>query len=544
MRSPYYLSVDGEYGLGPYRQPDYPTLGDLLRNMERLGVWQMVVSHNAARDLHPVYGNRFLLEDIHNTPGAAERIIPALAANPGMLVGNGEIEYLENCLERKEARCIALFPVTNRYRFLEIIPVLERVKKYRPVVLVDINELKLPLDMEDLVQAANAFPELHFVLRKVMWGQLSLSFNALNRTNNLYLDTSLLHTRDAIKIVRDHVGAHRLVFGLGAKAHAGAAISGLAFAKIDQTERDQIGWDNFVSLLADEAYHNELKQNRKHLDFQIKNRFWNNFMDGKGIRDALVIDAHTHIGPFARSWLLTENELDGQIAQFEEDMAVFGIDKVCSQSEIALFGSPLEGNRMLEEAIGNRKDRFRGNLVINPLYAEKYTEEVLDKFFSGGYFCGMKLIPQYIGVDIGDPCLVPIFNYADQHKMHILVHTWENSPGTALRTAETARNYPNATFILGHAGGGTEGRRQCEALAQNPQYDNCVFEFCGSFTTNIAWEETLQKIDYRRVVFGTDTIVHDVAWEMGRLLSLDLPDEWLEAILGANMQRVLDRTEL
>ena len=57
-------------------------------------------------------------------------------------------------------------------------------------------------------------------------------------------------------------------------------------------------------------------------------------------------------------------------------------------------------------------------------------------------------------------------------------------------------------------------------------------------------EESLEYIDYKRLVFGTDTVVHDVAWELGRLLSMDLPDEWLTGILGNNMKRILNSVEL
>lgn len=543
MRSPYYFNINGCYGTGPYAHPDYSDLPELMRSMDRLGVQQSVVFHNCARDLHPVFGNRFLLQDLEKYPDYAKRIVPAFAANPSMIVGHGELEHLESCLSQFPAACVALFPVTNRYRFLEINPILKRISKYNPVILVDVTELNLPVDMEDLVQTANAFPQLKFVIRKVMWWQLSLSFNALSRTENIYIDISWLHTRDAIKIIAEHIDPTRLVFGLGAKAHNGAAIASLAYAKITQEQRDAIACDNLIRLFPKDAQP-ALLEGRKQLPFLVENRFWQPFMDGNGIQDTLVIDAHTHIGPFARSWFLTENELDGQIAQFEEDMERFGINKVCSMSEVALFGHPIEGNQMLEEAIGNRKDRFRGNLVINPHYADYYTWELLDKFYKGGYFCGMKLIPEYIGVDITDPCLDHIFRYADAHHLYVLVHSWEGKHGTALQVAQTAKRYPNATFIIGHMGGGSEGRRQSEAIAQDPQYSNCMFELCGTFTTDIPLEESLQKIDYRRVLFGTDTAVHEVAWELGRILSLNLPDQWLENILGANMQRILDRCQL
>ena len=548
MNSPYYVNINGAYGLGAYAKPEYPTLADLLKEMDRLGVYQVVANHNNARDLHPVFGNRYLLEDIENTPGAKERVIPAFAANPSMLAGRGEMEHLIGAFAAGKVHCLALFPNTNRFRFLEIERVLEKLEPFDPVILVDITELgpcaneRPPMQgLDDLLHAAARFPRMRFVIRKVMWWQFSLVLDTLCRSKNIYLDTSWLHTRDAIKIVRDQAGADRLVFGLGAKVHGGAAISGLSYANIAQSEKDAIAWDNFISLFSDSGYRQFLTAQRKSIPNQVKNRFWNDFAAGNGVKDTLVIDMHTHIGPFARSWMLTENEFDGQIAQLEADMKKLGISQICSQSEAELFGEPIKGNKILEAAIGDKKDRFHGNLVINPIYAELYTDEVLDAFFAGGYYRGLKLIPEYIGVAITDPCLDGVFRYADRHHLYILVHSWEGKFGTAQQIAETALRYPNATFVIGHSGGGDVGRRQSEAIAQDPRYQNCFFEFSGSFTASISWESSLTKIDYRRVLLGTDTIVHDMAWEMGRLLSLDIPDTWIEAILGQNMQRILDR---
>lgn len=550
MKSPYYINVNGAYGLGAYEKPDYCSLEDLLRAMDRLGIGQVVTYHNLARDLHPVHGNRYLMEDIKNTPGAKERVIPALAVNPSMLCAEGEIESVEQYLASGEVSCLVLFPKTNRYTIVEIERVLEKFRAYKPVVLVDVTELndiinspdRAPsLDLEMLVAAAAHFPEINFVVRKVMWWQFSHMLSVLARTDNVYMDTSWLHTRDAIKITQDQAGRGRMVFGLGAKCHNGAAIAGLAYAHISQAEMDAVAWGTFAGLLND-AGRSFVEANKRSIDNTVGNRFWNSFINGEGVKDTLVIDAHTHIGPFARSWVIPCNEFDGQIREFEEDMERFGIDEVCSQSESELFGAPVRGNKELEYAIGERKGRFHGNYVINPVYAELYTEEVLEEAFAGGYFKGLKMIPGYIGVDIRDERLDHIFRWADEHKLYILIHSWADPFGSADNIAEVSRKYPNMTFIIGHMGGPAKGREMCHRIAQDPKYDNIVFEFCGSFTTDIPVEESLKYIDYRRLVFGTDTIVHDVAWELGRLLSMDIPDEWLTEILGNNMKKIINRS--
>ena len=70
-------------------------------------------------------------------------------------------------------------------------------------------------------------------------------------------------------------------------------------------------------------------------------------------------------------------------------------------------------------------------------------------------------------------------------------------------------------------------------------HPNVYLEWCGSFCSRIPWEETLKTIDVRQIVFGTDAIGHDVAYELGRFVSLDVPFKKLVPILGENIKRIL-----
>jgi len=72
-----------------------------------------------------------------------------------------------------------------------------------------------------------------------------------------------------------------------------------------------------------------------------------------------------------------------------------------------------------------------------------------------------------------------------------------------------------------------------------PGQSNVYMEWCGSFCSTRRWEETLKTIPARQIVFGTDAMVHGFEFELGRLLSMDVPDETLVPILGANMRRIL-----
>ena len=175
--------------------------------------------------------------------------------------------------------------------------------------------------------------------------------------------------------------------------------------------------------------------------------------------------------------------------------------------------------------------------MYNPLYADRLSFNVLDGFFKGEYFVGFKILPEYWGISVLDKCFEPMLQYAQKHSLPILIHTWEGDMGSAGMVAKIAPKYPDAIFILGHSGGGDTGRKEAEQAVINNK--NVYLEWCGSFTSDIAWEDTIQKVGAHKVIFGTDTFFHDIAWEMGRLLSLNLSNRQFKLILGANIMKIL-----
>ena len=156
----------------------------------------------------------------------------------------------------------------------------------------------------------------------------------------------------------------------------------------------------------------------------------------------------------------------------------------------------------------------------------------MDKMFATGFFIGFKTMPGYNGIGLGDERYIPMFEYAKKHDLPILLHTWGAKDIRSF--ADVSARWPGVKVILGHSGGLEDGRQECHKVAQDPKYPDLYFEFCGSFFSTVSWKDSLEFIDYRRVLFGTDANLHDAAWELGRLLSEDICDEQLEAILSGN----------
>jgi predicted TIM-barrel fold metal-dependent hydrolase len=203
-----------------------------------------------------------------------------------------------------------------------------------------------------------------------------------------------------------------------------------------------------------------------------------------------------------------------------------------------LHGEPVEGNRLFQKHAAKHGDRIRGYVGFNPYYEKALTER-LDEFFSQPFFVGIKFLCFYWQVPVTDARFRPALEYAQRRRLPILLHTWDDPYDSPAMLNDIVREYPDAAFLLGHSGGGNAGRLEAHELAAANA--NVYLEWCGSFCSSIPWETTLKVVDPSRVIFGTDAMGHDMAWELARFLSLDVPQETLLPILGDNMRRILAR---
>jgi predicted TIM-barrel fold metal-dependent hydrolase len=499
--------------------------------MDKVGVARSLVWHVESRDLNPTYGNRRLLREIAETPEAADRLVPALAVYPASIFEHGAMDSLRESLSEGGVRAIRLFPGILRFRLRQLQRALEEVRSFRPAIFWNVQDSTGTDDYRELGELAEHFHELPFVCTEGMWPHTGHVLDLMWRFPNVYTDNSWLHVRDNIELIVEEFGPERLLFGLGSKNQYGAAIAALSQARISDDARELIAHGNLERLLG-------MKALSKPPKFEDKSEkpFWNLIRSGKAVENVDIVDAHVHIGPPARGWIMPEIELEEQIRGVKSQMDRLGIATGIVIPEQAIFGEPVEGNRVVEQAIEGHGDRFRGYLAYNPFYASEM-DELLDDFFSRGFFVGFKLLVSYWKVTIDDERFRSVWEYADLHRLPILLHTWGESWMDRSHLGKIASDYPDAIFLLGHSGGSDEGRRMAVKLVR--EFPNFYLEWCGSFTTSILWEETLEQVGCDRVVFGTDTAFHSAAWELGRLLSLPVPDEKLVPILGTNMRNIL-----
>ncbi|MCK5155866.1 MAG: amidohydrolase family protein [Spirochaetales bacterium] len=528
------FNVNGSIGQSAYGATDFPAVLDMLKHMDYLGIDRSLVWHLGARDMNPDYGNRRLLKEIAEA-GAEKRILPAFIVTPACYYGNGVLSYLKECFSKKQVRAIRLTPEMSRFPIRRIERVLSELAEFKPLVLWDYSALDNEQKFIDLEKLADKFPQINFTVTQVMWPAFGGVLDLMWRCPNVYIDISWLHVRSGIELLCKDFGAKRVLFGIGFKAHYGAAIAELAFARISDAERELIAHGNVEQLLGLSGLEKKLTEE---FPDKLEKPLWDKFKKGESLNEIKIIDAHGHdqlpsFGLFFPETSLEENVgvLVGQTKRFE-------INQTILSSGAALFGDGVEGNRETEKAFTKYENLFKGYLGFNPRFSADLVP-LFDDFFSRDFYVGFKLLSSYWKIPLPDPSYNPVWKYADKNHLPILMHTWNNQYNSPAMLTEIVKEYPHALFLLGHSGGGTPGRLEAIELVKNN--DNVYLEFCGSFTTPELFESAIAQVGIKKVLYGSDTVMHSVAWELGRFLSLPVNDDELRPALAQNMECILKK---
>lgn len=531
---PPFFDCNKYIGPGFPKRPDYPHAADLLAHMDRLGIEKAVAFHTGARDLHPMDGNENLLLEI-KTYHAHDRIIPSFVIAPSIITGKNTMNRFLNLVRTNSIRAFHFFPGKAGLKLQDIAPVIKTIQTLKPVLFLDAFE-NLGKDTESISKFAVDFPQVSIVFTNAMWGHLASIYELMKKHSNVFIDTSLLHVYRAIEQIIKLFGVSRIIFGTGYKSNNGASIASIAHADLTPEQTQLIFHGNIEKLLGIKSPLSGTKPIEG-------DRLWHRLLRHESLGPD-YIDAHTHLCRTTADWTDHDKvKIEEHAKQAIRQMDHLGVHSMVI-AEYTVYPPDLSmGKTFMEEHLSPFGDRFHGyfsGLAFKTDKTGKLTAR-LDDLFSRPYYVGFKMHNAHWNIPVTDPDFIPLWEYADKHRLPILLHTWNDNVDAPKMLTEIVPRYPNATFIMGHSG--NTDRPDAEKLAQdNP---NVFLEWCGSFIDPTDWRETMETLGNRRILYGSDFISwesqwgHDAAWEMGRLLSMDVPDETLLPILGSNMRGIL-----
>ncbi len=535
---PPFFDCNKYIGPGFPKRPDFPKAVDLLAHMDRLGIDRAVVWHTNARYKDPIKGNEELINEI-KLVNANERIIPSFIISPSFLIDQTSFNHFLSLAEKHRIRAFHFFPGKTGKNLQDISPLMKSIQSINPVLFLDSFE-NLGDDLEMIKSFSKDFPQVSIVFTNAMWVFLDNLYKLMESCPNIYVDTSLQHIYLANEYIIKKFGEQRLIFGTGYKSNNGASIAALAHADITPEQFVKVAHGNLEKLLGIKT---PLTDSRT-----IKGeKLWHRLLRRESLGREFI-DAHTHLCRTTAAW----EDHDQTDIDSHAKLAIQKMDKLGVRSmiiaEYTVYPRDLqEGKTYIEENLSKYGDRFHGYFSGLAFKTEKNDIAGLlkrmDDLFSRQYYVGFKMHNSHWNIPVTDPDFNPVWEYADKHHLPILLHTWNDKVDAPKMLTEIVPRYPNATFILGHSG--NTDRHDAEMLAlQNP---NVYLEWCGSFLDPTDWRETFERLGNRRILYGSDFISwesrwgHDAAWEMGRLLSMDVPDETLLPILGSNMRGILEK---
>jgi len=256
-----------------------------------------------------------------------------------------------------------------------------------------------------------------------------------------------------------------------------------------------------------------------------------------------VISWHEHV------WF-KEHTLELNIPRLERDMEtidILGIDKMVVSNPITfdkhcppeLFTA---ANNTTYEAIQRYPDKLYGMAFINPAHHNAMIKEI-DRCINELGFVGVKLYHQYF---MDDPVQFALVEKCIELDVPILMHSgYSQHPSeineaprcsNGVHMANIGRRYPEATFLMGHIGGGGDWQWSIKAIENVP---NVYADMSGSVHDRPLMEESVKYLGADRILFASDG-----SWEsaVAKMLGSDITDEEKKTILaGTAFQRFIEK---
>jgi len=251
-----------------------------------------------------------------------------------------------------------------------------------------------------------------------------------------------------------------------------------------------------------------------------------NWIQGKGLPDTLVIDGHIHIGAWRHNYTFLSPEEAAEKSVHLCD--AHGIDAFCSVAGgYTHQGADYrKGNDFLLDVWRMIPDRMIPFLSVNPNDSESNIISELDRMYSEGVRC-IKLINRYQENYPGDgPNLMILYEYASEHNMIVFNHAWTNEV-----IMEISEMFPGVTFIFGHY-----SNTRDPVLNSRPNVYTNIWNY-----GNLGWiDRGIANCGPEKFMLGSDGFLNPLSAGIGPVVFSSVSDDDKRCILGLNCARLLD----
>ena len=242
-----------------------------------------------------------------------------------------------------------------------------------------------------------------------------------------------------------------------------------------------------------------------------------------------IYDFHAHMDEHAQIYFPFSN-----VDDMVRDMDANGVEKLFFCGHFAL-DDPLNGEKYNVSAVKKYPDRLRAYHIIHSRHLDP-ERELREVDTQPDVYAGFKILGDYNAFPIDDPCHDPYYDYLNQTKKLLLVHTWGGSANNgAENVAHIAERFPEIRIICGHSFYG----KQKEGVALTKQYPNVYYELTASPIVRGYLEDIVNAAGSERILFGTDLPWFSTMHGVGMVLGADVTDDDRLNIFYRNGERLL-----
>ena len=248
-----------------------------------------------------------------------------------------------------------------------------------------------------------------------------------------------------------------------------------------------------------------------------------------GSRELLFVDSHVHLdGLTPAYWHLADHYDVRKLLVSHLGMGEPDFDWDPGEAQVRRW------NDDVLRAMRERPGRIEGLCYVNPRHRERATEEIHRCLHAG--MIGLKL---WVSVKYDDPLVTKVLDTARRAHVPVLLHSWKKSVGqlehesTPLEVAYVARQFPELTFIMAHAGG-----EWIYGLRTIAPYPNVCVDVACSIIDDGFLEEAVARVGSRRVLWGTDAPASALPIAVGKLAAAELTPAQKEQIAWRNAARI------